>query len=104
MNFLRDLFRWFLRGERRKNAPSFQPEIKAAEEPIPEIKEPVQHYQSPTFDFLKEHPAHEFLVDLQSIRPLAEQFDRARAELLKELQRLAPPQTRRFDIFRKKAA
>lgn len=116
MNFLRDLLRWFMWGERRKNMPSLQPEINEIKierpEPaspppvpvIPEVKAPPTKYQSPTFDFLKDNPSSDFLIDLQSIRPLAEQFDRAREDLLKELQRLAPPKKRIFDLFNKKAA
>ncbi len=110
MNFLRDLVRWFIKGERRKNTPSSQhenkvPVQKVSIEPaaIPEVTAPETNYQSPTFDFLKENSSAEFMVDLQSIRPLAEQFDRAREELLRELQRLAPPKKRITEIFRKAA-
>lgn len=102
MIFVRDLICWFFRGERRKNAPSFQPE-NHQETRRPEVQEPKPTYESPTFDFLKDNPSAEFLIDLQSIRPLAEQFDRAREDLLRELQRLAPPKKRIFDIFKKAA-
>jgi len=107
MKFLRDLIRWFFWGERRKNTPSSQAEIvKSAQVPEPkvaEIKEPTPKYESATFDFLKDNPASDFLIDLQAIRPLAEQFDRAREDLLRELQRLAPPKKRIFQIFKKAA-
>lgn len=105
MNFLRDLFRWFIKGERRKNTASFQSENKhdALPAEVPEIKQPEHKKTSSDFDFLSESSSAEFMLDLQSIRPLAEQFERAREDLLKELQRLAPPKKRLFDIFRKAA-
>lgn len=102
MNFFMDLTRWFLgRGTKKNSAPS-QPVLKEPA-PIPTAKELAQKAKgkpSPTFDFLKDNNSADFMIDLQSIRPLADQFDRAREDLLKELQRMAPPKKHKTEIFK----
>lgn len=104
MNFLWELIQWFFKGS-DKNEPISQPVSVVKETPIEpaEIREPAVNPVSPTFDFLTENTPQDFLKDLQTIRPLAEQFDRAREDLLKELQRLAPAKKRLRDFTNRAA-
>ncbi|MCG3205889.1 MAG: hypothetical protein KCHDKBKB_02612 [Elusimicrobia bacterium] len=101
MQFIKDLLRWFVNGGNAKNELQNQPisDTSESHKSIPLQVQP-KNQCSPTFDFLKESRPEDFLIDLQSIRPLAEQFDRAREDLLHELQRLAPRKKRLLEIFK----
>ncbi len=108
MQFLIDLWHWFFQGNEHKNKLPIQsvsidvPTQHEIEKILPPKPEPAAK-ESPTFDFLKDDASHQFLADLQSLRPLAVQFDKAREDLIRELQRLAPPKKSIFEIFRKSA-
>ncbi len=102
MNFLMDLAKWFIAGNPIQNDSSSQ-SVFVEQITIPEPMKNVDKLVSPDFDFLKDVRTQDFITDLQSIRPLAEQFDRARADLLNELQRLAPRKKRLMDIFKNAA-
>lgn len=88
MSFLRDLIRWFLTGqspEEGEMAPENSTPVAleiVAEKPV---KTP-----SAEFDIAREGNPKVFLDDLRSIKSLANQFEQAREDLVKELQRLAP--------------
>lgn len=106
MNFLTKIFRWFFNGNREivPVSQSVSTVERVPEQPeIPEVKSPKEGSFAPNFDYLKENDPQTFLRDLQSIRPVSEQFNQAREELVRELQRLAPPKKRLLDIFRKVA-
>lgn len=84
-----DLIHWFFNGKSPDVAESaIAAPVATLEKTEPLKKRPV------IFDIVKEGNPDVFLRDLQSLKPLTQQFERAREELLQELQRLAPPRRR----------
>jgi hypothetical protein len=99
MSFLADLFRWF-RGEKTaaKNEP--QSPLVSTSLPEPDIDEFKVQLEDPRLKLKKDldlEPrltSQDVMGDLQSLQSLTQQFDRARQELVAELQKLAPPKKR----------
>ena len=87
MQFLIDLIHWFFHGKIAEATKEIMPAPVAATSLTVEIpkKKPL------VFDITKEGNPDDFLKDLQSLKPLTQQFEHAREELLQELHRLAPP-------------
>jgi hypothetical protein len=96
MDFIADLVRWFWKGKGIKNGAISQ--VVSMEVPPPVIddfKLPVEKIpNTKDLDLEPKLTAKDVLGDLQSLQSLNQQFDRARQELVVELQKLAPPKKR----------
>jgi hypothetical protein len=95
MSFVKDLINRLFKSPA---APLPSQEMVVVEEirTVEVAPPPIKKIKAPEFDLKKEADPQAFLHDLQSIKPAWEEFDRARADLLQELRRLAPPKRSRF--------
>jgi hypothetical protein len=92
MQFLKDLFHWFLTGA---TADIEQPVPE--EQQKPSIKQDKKDKVKPVLDvvgaILSEGRRDDFLNELKSIKPITKQFDKDHAELVQEVKRLSRKRT-----------
>ena len=91
MRFLWDLIRRIFRREPAQPVA----EVKEEKTVSIRIEPPSKKKKSEEFDLTKEADPKLFLNELQSMKPIPENLQSAKEEILKELQRLAPPRRKR---------
>lgn len=94
MSFLRELFQWFFgTSPSVENNAISEPILKLVQTPVePPFKTPVNESKvKKEFDFETRLSAPDVIGSLESLQSLTQQFDRARQDLISELQKLAPP-------------
>jgi len=89
MQFMKDLWHWFLYGTVEDSAV----ETQTAHEPVveqPAIKKKEEPVLNVVDDILASGKGENFLKELQSLKSIKKQFDKERTDLINDIKRLSP--------------